>query len=111
MSMIKLDDAVDVIDRVLRNYYGYSFQAEDFAYLRQELEQKAWVEGYPKDDPVRRLINLIMDIHPENIAEHIKVDSLIDWCEQIQVEMELALVQIGRTSDIKINGTSTKTTN
>lgn len=104
MSMITVDDAVDVVKRILADWYGT--RSEDLAYIRSELEQKSWIANYPKDDPVRRLINLIMDIHPENIAEHIKVDSLIDWCEQIQVEMELALVQIGRTGDIKINGTS-----
>lgn len=95
MSMIKLDDAVDVVKRILTGWYGT--RPEDLAYIRSELEQKAWIAGYQKDDPVNRLHGLIKDINPEEIAEQVKVDNLIDWCDIIQVEMELAMAQMKGT--------------
>lgn len=105
MSVITVDEAVDVFAQFVMMKYG-KVTTEEIGQLLSILEKKA-LAHCPKDDPDNRLHGLIKDINPEEIAEHIKVDSLIDWCEQIQVEMELALVQIGRTGDIKINGTST----
>jgi hypothetical protein len=94
--MIKLDDAVDVVKRILADWYGT--RSEELAYIRSELEQKAWIDGYQKDDPVNRLYDLIKDINPEEIAEQVKVDNLIDWCDIIRVEMELAMVQMTEQS-------------
>lgn len=94
MLMIPFDDAVDVALRLLREYGGDWQDEGDLEFLRSEMEQKAWLAGFPPTDPVVRMHKLICDINPEWIAEQIKTDNLIDWCESLQAHMELALVQM-----------------
>lgn len=83
--MLTLDDAVKVAKR---------FTDMDEEVLRSELEQKVWVGAFD-DEPLKRLSDLIMDIHPAEIASHIEHGNLKEWCEIIQVEMQLALVRSG----------------
>ena len=83
--MLTLEDAVKVAKR---------FTDMDEEVLRSELEQKCWICAFD-DEPLKRLIDLIMDIHPAEIASHIENDNLKEWCAIIQTEMQLALIRSG----------------
>ena len=83
--MLTLDDAVKVAKR---------FTDMDEKVLRSELEQKCWMSAFD-DEPLKRLIDLIMDIHPAEIASHIEHDNLKEWCVIMQTEMQLALIRSG----------------
>jgi hypothetical protein len=85
--MLTLDDAVKVTQRLVED--GIS----DKEIIRQELEQKCW---FPPDssNPAKRLNDMICDINPAEIANQIEVDNLRQWCEIIQVEMKMAMVQL-----------------
>ena len=87
MLMLMLDDAVTVARRLIRD------DMDDAEIIRQELEQKCWFP--PKsDDAAKRLNDLIFDINPAEICSQIESDNLQQWCEIIQTEMKMAMVQL-----------------
>ena len=87
MLMMTLEDAVKVAKRLIRD------NMDDDEIIRQELEQKCWIP--PKaDDSAKRLNDLIFDINPAEICSQIESDNLKNWCEIIQIEMKMAMVQL-----------------
>lgn len=46
------------------------------------------------DEPAKRLNDLIFDINPAEICAQIEADNLKKWCEIIQIEMKMAMVQL-----------------
>ena len=87
MLMLTLDDAVKVAKRLIRD------NMNDDEIIRQELEQKCWIP-FEEDDPEKRLNELIFDINPAEICSQIESDNLKNWCEIIQTEMKMAMVQL-----------------
>ena len=47
-----------------------------------------------EDQAARRLNDLIFDINPAEICSQIRSDNLRNWCETIQTEMKIAMVQL-----------------
>ena len=87
MLMLTLDDAVKVTQWLVEDGMN------DEEIIRQELEQKCWI--VPKsNDAAKQLNNLIFDINPAEICAQIESDNLKSWCNTIQVEMKLAMVQL-----------------
>ena len=85
--MLTLDDAVMVTKWLVED------SMNDDEFIRQELEQKCWIP--PKgDDAAKRLNDLIFDINPAEICSQIESDNLRKWCEIIQTEMKMAMVQL-----------------
>jgi len=87
MLMLTLDDAVKVAQRLVR----YEMDSEEI--IRQELEQKCWFPP-TSDESAKRLNDLIFDINPAEICSQIEADNLKHWCEIIQTEMKMAMVQL-----------------
>lgn len=87
MLMLTLDDAVKVARRLIRD------DVDDAEIIRQELEQKCW---FPPEanNAAKHLNDLIFDINPAEICAQIEADNLKKWCEIIQVEMKMAMVQL-----------------
>lgn len=87
MLTLSLDDAVKVAKRLVED----GMDNEEI--IRQDLEQKCWFP--PKtDDAAKRLNDLIFDINPSEICSQIESDNLKSWCETVQVEMKMAMVQL-----------------
>ena len=87
MLMLSLDDAVKVAKELIAD------NMDDDEIIRQEMEQKCWFP--PKtDDAAKRLNNLIFDITPAEICSQIESDNLRNWCEIVQTEMKMAMVQL-----------------
>ena len=87
MLMLSLDDAVKVAKRLIAD------DMDDDEIICQELEQKCWFP--PKtDDAAKRLNDLICDITPAEICSQIESDNLRNWCEIVQTEMKMAMVQL-----------------
>ena len=87
MLMLTLEDAVKVAKRLIRN------EMDDEEIIRQEMEQKCWIP--PKsDEAAKRLSELIFDVSPAEICSQIETDNLRDWCETVQTEMKMAMVQL-----------------
>jgi hypothetical protein len=85
--MLSLDDAVKVAKRLIAD------NMDDDEIIRQEMEQKCWFP--PKtDDAAKRLNDLICDITPAEICSQIESDNLRNWCEIVQTEMKMAMVQL-----------------
>jgi hypothetical protein len=85
--MLSLDDAVKVAKRLIAD------NMDDDEIIRQEMEQKCWFP--PKtDDAAKRLNELIFYINPAEICAQIQSDNLKEWCEMIQTEMKMAMVQL-----------------
>lgn len=85
--MLTLDDAVKVARQLVIN------ETTSKEIIRQELEQKCWFPPNT-DDVAKRLNDLIFDINPAEICSQIESDNLKNWCETIQVEMKMAMVQL-----------------
>lgn len=85
--MLTLDDAVKVARQLVIN------ETNSKEIIRQELEQKCWFPPRA-DDAAKRLNDLIFDINPAEICSQIQSDNLKHWCEIIQVEMKMAMVQL-----------------
>lgn len=81
--VLTLDDAVKVAKR---------FSDHDEELIRQELEQKCWL---PVREPAKQLTGLIIDINPAEITLQIQNDNLREWCEEMRVNMQLAVMQLG----------------
>ena len=87
MLMLSLDDAVQVTQWLVEDGMN------DEEIIRQELEQKCWFP--PKtNESAKRLNDLIFDINPAEICAQIESDNLKKWCEIIQTEMKMAMVQL-----------------
>lgn len=87
MLMLSLDDAVKVTQRLVRD------NMNDTEIIRQELEQKCWFP--PKsNDAAKHLNDLIFDINPAEICSQIESDNLKNWCNTVQTEMKMAMVQL-----------------
>ena len=100
MSLITLEDAVELCWEQL---YTYSSTFDDMSYdeildfqewLRSEFEQKCFINRYSKNESLQKLSDLIFDINPKEIAKHIESDNLRNWCNMMQIEMNLAMVQL-----------------
>lgn len=87
MLMLELDDAVKVTKRLVED------QMTDEDIIRQELEQKCWFPP-DTDEAAKRLNDLIFDINPAEICSQIESDNLKHWCEIVQTEMKMAMVQL-----------------
>ena len=87
MLMLELDDAVKVAKRLVED------QMTDEDIIRQELEQKCWFPPNT-DEAAKRLNDLIFDINPAEICSQIESDNLKHWCEIVQTEMKMAMVQL-----------------
>ena len=87
MLMLELDDAVKVTKWLVKD------QMTDEDIIRQELEQKCWFPPNT-DEAAKRLNDLIFDINPAEICSQIESDNLKHWCEIVQTEMKMAMVQL-----------------
>ena len=87
MLMLTLDDAVKVAKGLVED------GMDDEEIIRQDLEQKCWFP--PKtDEAAKQLNDLIFDINPAEICSQIESDNLKNWCNTVQVEMRMAMVQL-----------------
>ena len=85
--MLTLEDAVKVAKRLVND------GVDDEEIIRQDLEQKCWFP--PKtDEAAKQLNDLIFDINPAEICNHIKSENLKSWCATVQMEMRMAMVQL-----------------
>jgi hypothetical protein len=85
--MLSLDDAVKVAKELIAD------NMDDKRIIRQEMEQKCWFP--PKTDTAaKRLNDLIFDITPAEICAQIESDNLRNWCNIVQTEMKMAMVQL-----------------
>ena len=91
-DLLTLDDAVKVCLRFLRDYSDTDSD-EMKVLVEQDMEQKCWISGQ-KNEPLKRLNDLTFDINPAEIASQIESDNLRNWCETIQVEMKMAMVEL-----------------
>lgn len=64
--------------------------------IRQTLEEAKPERWFPPDssEAAKRLNDMICDINPAEIASQIESDNLRQWCEIMQVEMKMAMVQL-----------------
>ena len=98
MLMLSLDDAVKVCMNLLHETtYFDDMQSEEYErmpeFIRGEFEQKCWTP--PKGDyAAKRLNDLICDITPAEICAQIESDNLRNWCEIVQNEMIMAMVNL-----------------
>jgi hypothetical protein len=96
--MLSLDDAVAVCMRLLHETtYFDDMSAEEYKgmpeFVRGIFEQKCWLP--PKsNEAAKRLNDLIFDINPAEICSQIESDNLRRWCESIQTEMKMAMIQL-----------------
>lgn len=87
MLMLTLEDAVKVAKHLVEDCM------DDEEIIRQDLEQKCWLP--PKtNEAAKRLNDLIFDINPAEICSQIESDNLKRWCETVQVEMRMSMVQL-----------------
>ena len=94
MLMLTLDDAIKVCAELIRTYADdVELCEEDIDGIRQDLEQKCYFCN-DNHDHFKELSNLIMDIRPAEIVEHIKEDRLKKWCLELQVAMMMELIQL-----------------
>lgn len=96
--MLTLDDAVKVCMRLLHNTNYFDDMPEEergstTEYIRSEFEQKCWFLP-DSSDPAKRLSDMICDVNPAEIANQIEVDNLRQWCEIMQNEMSMTLIQL-----------------
>jgi len=87
MLVLSLDDAVKVAKRLIAD------NMDDDEIIRQELEQKCWFPP-TENEAAKRLNDLICDITPAEICSQIESDNLRNWCEIVQTEMKMAMVQL-----------------
>lgn len=114
--MLTLDDAVAVCMRLLHETTFFDdMPREEYEsmpeFIKSEFEQKCWIP--PKnEDAAKRLNNLIFDINPAEICSQIESDNLRSWCEIVQTEMKMSMVQLPcwaeRREERKENGDSGK---
>ena len=87
MLVLSLDDAVKVAKQLVID------GMDDDEIIRQEFEQKCWFPP-TENEAAKRLNDLIFDITPAEICSQIESDNLRNWCEIVQTEMKMAMVQL-----------------
>ncbi len=87
MLMLSLDDAVKVAKQLVID------GMDDEEIISQEMEQKCWIPP-ETNEPAKHLNDLIFDINPAEICSQIESDNLKNWCKIVQVEMNMAMVQL-----------------
>lgn len=93
--VLTLDDAVKVAMDYMHDC-SIDVNKEDEYLLRQELEQKCYINMPFEVPEIRKaMIYRIMDINPAEIASQIEKDGLRDFCQGFQVWMQMMLMQIG----------------
>ena len=98
MLMLLLDDAVKVCMGLLHTSTFFdNMPKEEYEsmpeFIKGEFEQKCWIP--PKaEEAAKQLNDLIFEINPDEICKQIKSDHLKKWCEIIQTEMKMAMVQL-----------------
>lgn len=98
MLMLGLDDAVKVcMDLLYNTSFFDDMPKEEYEtmpeFIESKFEQKCWIA--PKTSEAgKHLSDLIADINPVEICSQIESDNLKNWCEIIQTEMRMAMVQL-----------------
>lgn len=94
LLMLTLEDATKVCAELIRTYAdSCELCEEDIDGIRQDLEQKCYFCN-DNHDHFKELSDLIQDINPAEITQHIKDDNLKKWCGNIQVAMAMELIQL-----------------
>lgn len=93
--MLTLEDASKVCAELIREYGECELSEEDIEGIESDLEQKCYFCN-GNHDHFRELSDLIQDINPAEITQHIKDDNLKKWCVSIQVAMNMELIQLER---------------
>ena len=94
LLMLTLEDAAKVCAGLILTYADdVELREEDIDGIRQDLEQKCYFCN-DNHDHFKELNNLIMDINPAEITQHIQDDNLKKWCVDIQVAMAMELIQL-----------------
>lgn len=98
-SLLTLEDAVKVcMDLLHETTYFDDMTKEEYddmtEFIKDKFEQKCWISDHKDNKPLRRLYDLIFDINPAEIASQITSDNLTNWCLIMQVEMNMAMVQL-----------------
>jgi hypothetical protein len=92
--MLTLEDATKVCAELIRTYADdVELCEEDIEGIETDLEQKCYFCN-ENHDHFKELNNLIMDINPAEITQHIQDDNLKQWCRDIQVTMNMELIQL-----------------
>jgi hypothetical protein len=96
--MLTLEDATKVCAELIRTYADdVELCEEDIEGIETDLEQKCYFCN-DNHDHFKELSDLIQDINPAEITQHIKDDNLKKWCGNIQVAMAMELIQLERES-------------
>lgn len=61
--------------------------------IREALLEKCWLPP-DHEESAKKLCDMIGEINPTHIACQISHDALTQWCEQMQTEMQMALIQL-----------------
>ena len=94
--MLTLEDATKVCAELIRTYADdVELCEEDIEGIETDLEQKCYFCN-ENHDHFKELSDLIQDINPAEITQHIKDDNLKKWCGDIQVAMAMELIQLER---------------
>jgi len=96
--MLTLEDATNICMRYLQEADFFDKMPDDAVndykkLVEQDMEQKCWIR-LESSDPMKELMDYISAIHPQNIADRIRTDSLRRWCEQMQVDMQMVLINM-----------------
>lgn len=94
LLMLTLEDATKVCAELIRTYADdVELCEEDIEGIESDLEQKCYFCN-ENHDHFKELSDLIMDINPAEITQHIQDDNLKRWCGDIQVAMNMELIQL-----------------
>jgi hypothetical protein len=74
-------------------HLGHGFKLPCTSCRRNQMLSDRY-EAAMEDEAAKRLNDLICDINPAEICSQIKSDNLKKWCEKVQNEMKMALVQL-----------------
>lgn len=93
--MLDINDAVKVTMDYMRDHCdGYVVDHEDEELIHQDMEQKLWITEFNGEPYLKQLTYMICDINPAEICSHIESGDLEDWCEAIQVGMQMCLIKM-----------------
>lgn len=93
LLMLTLEDATKVCAELIRTYGECELSEEDIEGIESDLEQKCYVCS-DNHDHFKELSDLIQEINPAEITQHIQDDNLKKWCGDIQVAMNMELIQL-----------------
>lgn len=92
MMMLDINDAVEVAMDYMHDYCDNVYADKELIY--QNMEQKVWITEFNGEPYLKQLIYMISDINPAEICSHIEGGDLKDWCEAIQVGMQMLLIKM-----------------